>query len=188
MQKWYIDAQNLVYSSRDRTRTRLAELYHVLPRSYDELRRQMEGIGLLVEALKRATSTPGGGEEGGAMRTFVRIQLSTEYQKGYNTYGAQVASSSALNDMCKQDESNPRCLLFEYVSEKLEWTWRRIGADAKEVTDGAARAILQAHTSTVPISLDATQKALVASAAPIVAEKAAVKCTGAGPTGSGTLL
>ena len=54
-------------------------------------------------------------------------------------------------------------------------------------SDGAPQAISQAHTSAMPLSLDATQKALVASAAHIVAEKAAAKCTGTGPTGSGTL-
>ena len=41
MQRWYIDAQNLLYSRGERTRARLAELNRILPRSYDELRMQM---------------------------------------------------------------------------------------------------------------------------------------------------
>ena len=131
LQKWYIDEQILLYSRGDRTRTRLAELNRILPRSYDELRKQMEEIGLLVEALERATSKPIA-SEGEAMKTYVRLQISMEYQKGFCTYGAQVASSSALNEMSKRDESDTGCLTVEYVTQKMEWTWRRIEADARE--------------------------------------------------------
>ena len=107
--KCYIDAQNLLYSSRDRIKARLAELYRILPRSYGELRMHMElmQIGLLIEAIERASGKPRGNEEGEAMRTYIRIQLSTEYQKGYSSFkfGAQVATSTSLNDMRKENEA-----------------------------------------------------------------------------------
>ena len=91
--------------------------------------------------------------------------------------------------MCKEDEGKPGCLTLEYVTSKLEWTWRRIDADAKEVAHGAAQGITQGPANAAQYGLDATQKALVASAAAavqIVAEKAAVKFDWTASNGSGT--
>ena len=88
-----------------------------------------------------------------------------------------MAVTTTLNDLCREEESDPGCLTLGSVFAKLLWTWMRVDADKKE----EAKSGTGCHG---PDGMgDMTPSVMLASlacAAQIVAEKAAKKGTGPG--------
>ena len=166
VQRMYIDAQNLIYMGRDGTKKRLLEESEFLARSFDEICAQKDRMTYLIDAVERGFGKNKGSEEGDAMKTFVRLQLSNEHLKEYVNQGVRTAVSAALNQLSQEDDRQTGCLTMERVFTLLEWTWRKVTCDSS----GRVRKAEERETDT-----GRNQTALVACAAQIVAENAAKK-------------
>ena len=78
-QKMFIEAQNILYVSRDMIATALKKECEQMPRSFAAMAEQQERFILLVEASERASGKPRGSMEPETMRTYLRFQLSQEH-------------------------------------------------------------------------------------------------------------
>ena len=173
LQKWFIDAQNLIYSNLHRTKESISIEIRVLPRTYEYSRAQFERIENLLGALEMGLGVPVGSQQGETMRSYVRTQISTEHMREFTSQGARIAITTALNDLAKEDERNPGGLTLEHVTSKILWAWRRVEADLRE-----ASSHMYPEPTPDPAAPGAgatNQRALVACAAQIVAENAAKK-------------
>ena len=104
VQRMYIDAQNLIYMGRDGTKKRLLEESEFLARSFDEICAQKDRMTYLIDAVERGFGKKKGSEEGDAMKTFVRLQLSNERLKDFVNQGVRTAISSALTQLSQEDD------------------------------------------------------------------------------------
>ena len=166
IQRMYIEAQNVIYMGRDGTNKRLLEESEYLARSYEELSAQKNRMIHLIDAVERGFGKKRGSEEGDAMKTFVRLQLSNERLKDFVNQGVRTAISGALTQLSQEDDRQAGCLTMERVFSLLEWTWRKVTCDSS----GRVRKAEEWEPAT-----GHNQKALVACAAQIVAESAAKK-------------
>ncbi len=62
IQKWYIDATNLLYLNRDRVKDAISVELRILSRTYEESRAQFERIDDLVEAYEMGMGMDPGSE------------------------------------------------------------------------------------------------------------------------------
>ena len=166
VQRMYIDAQNMRFMNKDGSKKRLLEESETLSRALEESSAQKDRMTHLIDAVEKGYDKPKGSEEGDAMRTFVRLQLSNEHRKDFVNQGVRTAITTALNQLSQDDERQIGCLTIDRVFSLLEWTWRRVMVDSvgrskksEDREDGG----------------DRSHKALVACAAQIVAEGAAKK-------------
>ena len=153
-----------------------------LPRTYENSRAQFERIENLIGAPEMGLGQALRSQQGETMRSYVRIQISTEHLRELTSQGARVASTTALNDLAKEDELDPGTLTLERVKSKVPWAWRRVKADLREVPSlGYTTPISCAAGAGAVV---ANQRALVGWAAQIVAENAAKKDSGSGDKGA----
>ena len=146
----------MIYVGRDGTKKRLLEESEYLARSYEELSAQKDRMTHLIDAVERGFGKKRGSEEGDALKTFVRLQLSNERLKDFVNQGVRTAISAALNQLRQEDDRQTGCLTMERVFTLLEWTWRKVTCDSS----GSMRKAEERETAT-----GHNQKALVACAA-----------------------
>ena len=163
MQRWWINAQNMLYSNRDCIREGLSQLCKELPRTHEEVDKQKETIKALIEALEMAHGKKKRSEVGDIMRAYLRLQLDTEQKRDFQNQGVR-AVTNTLKQLSQEDEHQKGCLTVDRMFTQLLWTWRSVtledsGSPSKEYDPR-----MEAGQS---------QKALVACAAQIVAEIAA---------------
>jgi hypothetical protein len=70
-------------SNRDRVKDAISVVLRRLSRTYEESRAQFDRIEDLVEAYEMGMGMVPGSEQGGTMRTFVRIQLGSEHLREF---------------------------------------------------------------------------------------------------------
>ena len=80
---------------RDKTRDELIKNYHILARTYEDLRSQKEVFAQLIDALERGGGKAKGDEEGEIMGAFVRIQLGHGYERAFPSDGLKQAGKRA---------------------------------------------------------------------------------------------
>jgi len=131
IQRWWIDAQNILFVNRDSIRDELSQLCKELPRTYEEVDNQREKMGALIEALEMAHGKKKGSEEGESMRTYLRVQLGTEHKRDFLNQGMRTAVTSFMNLMSQEDERQHGCLTVDRVFTQILWTWRRVMLDVK---------------------------------------------------------
>jgi hypothetical protein len=120
----------------------------------------------LIDAVEKGFGKPKGSEEGDAMKTFVRLQLSNEHRKEFVNQGVRTAISTALTQLSQEDDHQTGCLTMDRVFSLLEWTWRKVTCNCSgRVKKAEEREDITSHN----------QKALVSCKAQIMAESAAKK-------------
>jgi hypothetical protein len=157
--------QILLVTQKDRMREELSALCRQLPRTYDDLIAQSTKMGDTIKALELGLGKQPGSEEGDAMKTYLRMQLALEHHKDFSNQGIRSAVNTTLTRLSREDEESSGGLTLDHVFEAaLVWTWRRVMVNAPQTQDGGPPEVTEATKN---------ERALIACAAQMVAEKAA---------------
>ena len=116
---------NLCVLQKDLVREQMYNLCKKLPRSYEEIAEMKEKMKWTIKAIEKGGAMRPGSEEPGAMKTFLRMQMTNGVAVPFPNDAVKAATTDMMVKYSDKGEADPDFLTVDRVFDEWMRVWKK---------------------------------------------------------------